>query len=231
MAVGQRTIVAVIPALNEERAVGLVVRALPGCIDHVIVCDNGSTDATADVARAAGAIVVHEPERGYGAACLRALQHAATLRPDVVVFVDADFSDDPSDVERVLVPVAHNTVDLMIGSRTRGSRERGSLTPQQIFGNWLATTLIRLRWGVRFSDLGPMRAIAWQALQQLQMQDRNYGWTVEMQIKAARDGLRCDEVPVSYRRRIGTSKVSGTIKGTIMAGTIILSTIARHAFR
>jgi glycosyltransferase involved in cell wall biosynthesis len=231
MALHGRTVVAILPALNEEQAVGHVVRAMPSCIDHVIVCDNGSTDATASVAREAGAIVVHEAERGYGAACLRAMAHASTLSPDVVIFVDADLSDDPADIQRVLEPVALGTVDLMIGSRTRGARERGALTPQQVFGNWLATTLIRLRWGVRFSDLGPMRAITWAALSALHMRDRTFGWTVEMQIKAVRDGWRCDEIPVSYRRRVGTSKVSGTVKGTIMAGIIILSTIARYAIR
>lgn len=231
MSMHGRTIVAIMPALNEEHAVGLVVRGLPSIVDHVVLCDNGSTDATARVARDAGAIVVHEPIRGYGAACQRALARAAELAPDVVVFIDADFSDDPNDVLHIVHPVAAGEADMVIGSRTRGVREHGSLTPQQVFGNWLATALIHWRWGMRFTDLGPMRAISWQALQDMSMQDMHYGWTVEMQIKAARSKLRCIEIPVSYRRRIGTSKVSGTIKGSVMAGYVILATIARYALR
>lgn len=223
-----RRIIAVIPALNEEQSIGTVIADLPIEIDHVIVGNNGSTDRTAEVARNTGAIVVDESERGYGAACLKALDHARTLLPDVILFIDGDYSDDPSEALNVLEPVCSGTADLCIGSRVLGQRERGALTPQQVFGNWLSTRLIRLFWRVPFTDLGPFRAITWSALQELNMKDRNYGWTVEMQIKAAKRHLRCVEVPVSYRRRIGSSKVSGTVKGSIMAGTIILSTIFRE---
>jgi glycosyltransferase involved in cell wall biosynthesis len=221
----------IIPALNEEASIGHVVGAVREHVPHVVVVDNGSTDATATVAREAGAVVVHQTERGYGAACLRGIEELALDPPDVVLFVDGDFSDHPDDVVDVLAPVFQGTADLVIGSRVSGTRERGSLTPQQVFGNWLATTLIRLRWGVAFTDLGPMRAIRWSTLVAMNMVDRNYGWTVEMQIKAARMQVRSVEVPVRYRRRIGTSKVSGTVKGTIMAGVIILKTIAQHALR
>lgn len=223
-----RRIIAVIPALNEEQSIGKVIADLPSEIDHVIVGNNGSTDRTAEVARNAGAIVVDEPERGYGAACLKALAHVRTLSPDVILFIDGDYSDDPREALNVVEPVCNGSVDLCIGTRVLGQRERGALTPQQVFGNWLSTRLIRLFWRVPFTDLGPFRAITWPALQILNMNDRNYGWTVEMQIKAAKHHLRCVEVPVSYRRRIGTSKVSGTVKGSIMAGTIILSTIFRE---
>lgn len=231
MALHSRSVVVIVPALNEEQSVGLVIDAMPGFIDHVIVVDNGSTDATANIALAHGAHVCSEPRRGYGQACLAGIEFAATLQPDIIVFADADFSDNPLDIERVATPVSRDEADLVIGSRLRGSRERGSLTPPQVFGNWLATRLIRVFWGERFTDLGPLRAIRWDALQQMKMADTTYGWTVEMQIKAARMHLRCVEVPVDYRRRIGTSKISGTVKGTILAGTKILSTIARNVFR
>ncbi|RPI67342.1 MAG: glycosyltransferase [Ignavibacteriae bacterium] len=231
MSLHGRRIVAIIPALNEEASIGKVIADLPPIVDAVIVGNNGSTDATADVARQAGAIVVDEPERGYGAACLRALEKAQTLSPDVILFIDGDHSDDPREASLVLEPVCSGAFDLCIGSRVLGEREPGSLTPQQIFGNWLSTRLIALFWTTSFSDLGPFRAITWEALQRMQMQDRNYGWTVEMQIKAAQLMMRCTEVPVSYRRRIGISKVSGTVKGSVMAGVIILSTIFRSVAR
>lgn len=222
-----RRIAVVIPALNEERAIGRVVTDLPAFVDRVIVADNGSTDQTAAVARAAGALVVAEPERGYGAACLAALAHIGDA--DIVVFMDGDYSDHADDMQALVGPIASGDADMVIGSRVLGHREAGSLTPQQQFGNWLATTLIRLLWGVSYTDLGPYRAISTAALARLGMADRNYGWTVEMQIRAAVAGLRTLEVPVSYRRRIGQSKVSGTVKGTIMAGIKILAVIGRFA--
>ncbi|MDZ4745480.1 MAG: glycosyltransferase family 2 protein [bacterium] len=231
MALNARNVIVIIPALNEVESVGLVVDAMPAFIDHIIVVDNGSTDATADVARSRGAHVCVEPRRGYGQACLSGIAYAEHLLPDIIVFADADFSDNPLDIIRIVTPVSIDEADMVIGSRVRGSRERGSLTPQQVFGNWLATRLIRLFWRERFTDLGPLRAIRWTVLRQLNMQDTTYGWTVEMQIKAARMRVRCLEVPVDYRRRIGTSKISGTFKGTVLAGTKILSTIARNVFR
>jgi glycosyltransferase involved in cell wall biosynthesis len=224
-----RRIAVVIPALDEERAIGRVLADLPAFVDCVIVADNGSADRTADVARAHGAIVVLEPERGYGAACLAALREIGDA--DIVVFMDGDYSDHAADMIGLVTPIAAGGADMVIGSRVLGESEAGALTPQQRFGNWLATRLIRLIWGARYTDLGPYRAISREALSRLGMTDRNYGWTVEMQIRAAVAGLRISEVPVSYRRRIGQSKVSGTVKGTIMAGIKILSVIGRFALR
>jgi glycosyltransferase involved in cell wall biosynthesis len=223
-------VVAIIPALNEEESIGLVLDAIPpGRVDAVIVADNGSADRTADVAREGGATVVFESERGYGAACLRALEAARELAPEVVVFLDADFADDPRELPSLVDPILLGQCDLVIGSRTLGRADRradrGALTPHARFGNWLATTLIRRRWGVRYTDLGPFRAVRWTSLERMQMRDRNFGWTVEMQIKAARLGLRVLEVPVSYRARIGESKISGTIVGSFKAGAKILWTI------
>lgn len=228
MRLGQK-IAVVIPALNEERAIGHVVADIPAWVDRIIVADNGSRDRTAEVARAAGATVVHEPRPGYGAACLKGI--AAAGDATIIVFVDGDYSDHPEDMHTLVDPIAADGVDMVIGSRAIGEREAGSLTPQQLFGNWLATRLIRLIWGVRFTDLGPFRAIRTRALSSLDMRDQTYGWTVEMQIKAAMVGLTSLEVPVRYRRRIGVSKVSGTIKGTVLAGWKILSTIALYGLR
>lgn len=224
-----KTVGVVIPALNEEAAIGKVLAEIPAWVDTVVVADNGSHDRTAEVACQGGAIVVREPEPGYGAACLAGLtyvQHA-----DIVVFLDGDHSDYPEDMADLVDPIASGQCDLVLGSRIMGQREKGSLTPQQHFGNWLATSLIRLIWGAQYTDLGPFRAIERSALRRLAMADRNYGWTVEMQVKAAEIGLRSREVPVRYRRRIGVSKVSGTITGSIKAGIKILSVIGRHALR
>ncbi|MCA8922886.1 MAG: glycosyltransferase family 2 protein [Planctomycetes bacterium] len=224
-------VVVVIPALDEEASLGLVLDAIPRSVEAVVVCDNGSRDRTAEVARARGAIVVHEPQRGYGAACLRALE-AVRQRPegppDVVCFLDADFSDYPEDLPRLIEPIASGDADLVLGSRMLLPEARAALLPQARFGNQLATCLIRLLWGARFTDLGPFRAIRWDVLEQVELRDPNYGWTVELQIKAARRGLRALEVPVRYRRRVGTSKITGTLRGTLGAGTKILTTIGRH---
>jgi glycosyltransferase involved in cell wall biosynthesis len=219
----------VIPALDEEHALPRVLREIPRPpVRRVVVADNGSRDRTAEVARAEGAEVVHEPRRGYGAACLRALAHLAADPPDVVVFVDGDHSDHPAELPSLLTPIDRGEADLVIGSRTLGRAERGSLTPQQRVGNAVACVALSRLYGARYTDLGPFRAIRWEALLGLDMRDRDYGWTVEMQIKAARARLRHAEVPVSYRRRIGASKVSGTLRGTIGASHKILWTLARH---
>jgi glycosyltransferase involved in cell wall biosynthesis len=218
----------VIPALNEQESIGRVVTALTDPrIRRVIVADNGSADATAQVARQAGAIVVSEPRRGYGSACLRALKEVALNPPDAVLFVDGDFSDDPSEAG-LLLDALQAGHDLVIGSRVRHAQP-GALTPHARFGNWLATGLVRRIWGARFTDLGPFRAVRWSALQRLKMNDPDFGWTIEMQVKAAQVGLRCTEVDVSYRPRIGRSKVSGTIVGSVRAGEKILRTIALQA--
>jgi glycosyltransferase involved in cell wall biosynthesis len=223
-------IAVVIPALNEEQAIGYVLDELPKeKIEQIIVADNGSTDKTAEVARRKGADVVFEPVRGYGAACLRGLSR---LRDDidVVVFLDGDYSDYPEELSLIVEPILNNRADMVIGSRSRGEHERGSLTPQQVFGNWLATRLIKILWGFDYSDLGPFRAIRAESLKQLQMRDNNFGWTVEMQIKAVKQRLRIEEVPVRYKKRRGQSKVSGTISGSLKAGFKILYLIAKYGF-
>lgn len=221
-------IAVVIPAYNEEEAIGRVLQAIPaGHVQQVVVADNGSTDTTAQKARDAGATVVYEGRRGYGQACLSGL--AAVEDADIIVFLDGDYSDYPEELPALVGPIAAGEADLVIGSRVLGQSEAGALMPQQRFGNWLATRLIRLFFGVGYTDLGPFRAIEAGALKRLKMADRDYGWTVEMQVKAARLGLRTQEVPVRYRRRIGVSKVSGTLVGSLRAGYKILLTIFRYA--
>ncbi len=223
----------VIPAFNEEASLPLVLAAIPRPpVRRVVVTDNRSTDATARVAAAGGAVVVSEPRPGYGSACLRAL---AWLRendpPDVVVFLDADFSDHPEELPAVAAPVVSGEADLAIGSRVLGRRERGALLPQARAGNLVACLLIRLLYGHRFTDLGPFRAIRWEALERLRMRDRDFGWTAEMQVKALRSGLAVTEVPVSYRKRVGVSKITGTLRGTVLAGYKILATVLRYSGR
>jgi glycosyltransferase involved in cell wall biosynthesis len=221
----------IIPALDEESALPRVLREIPHPpVRRVVVADNGSTDHTAAVARANGAEVVHEPERGYGAACLRAIEHLAADPPDIVVFLDGDYSDHPAELSRLIDPILAGDAELVIGSRARGRRERGALSPQQRVGNAIACRGLQLLYGVRYTDLGPFRAIRWDSLLALQMEDRNYGWTVEMQIKAAQRNVKHLEVPVSYRPRIGASKVSGTIRGSVSAGAKILWLLGRHAW-
>jgi glycosyltransferase involved in cell wall biosynthesis len=217
----------VIPALNEERAISRVVGAIPRWVDEIVVVDNGSSDQTATVARSAGAKVVAETERGYGAACLAGV--AALNATDIVVFLDGDFSDDPSEMHALVDPIVKGEADLVVGSRRLGNCAPGALTPQQRFGNWLACRLIHVIWRVAWTDLGPFRAIRRTALDELEMRDRRYGWTVEMQLKAARHRLRSAEAPVSYRRRIGVSKISGTLGGSIKAGATILRLVVTSA--
>ena len=218
----------IIPALNEAESIGLVLNRLPsGLFFQIIVVDNGSDDRTSEVAQAAGAEVVREPRRGYGQACLTGLAH---LAPEIraVAFMDADLSDDPADLEQLVRLFEEGKWDMIIGSRVLGSPEPGSLTPLQRFGNWLTTLLIRKLWHVSFTDLGPMRILSRQALSRLNLQDRDFGWNVEMQAKAARLRLRLKETPVKYsRRRLGKSKISGTLRGSLRAGAKILLTVYR----
>jgi len=223
----------IMPARDEEASIGLVIDEIPRCLDaRVIVCDNGSRDATSSVAESRGARVVRETVPGYGRACLRALAALPgdARAEDVIVFIDADHSDYAEEMPRLIEPIESGRSDLVIGSRVSGRAERGALTPQQRCGNAVACVAIRALFGHRYTDLGPFRAIRKDALDRLDMRDQTWGWTVEMQVKALQRGLRVEEVPVSYRRRIGRSKISGTISGSIRAGWKILSTIARLRF-
>ena len=231
----------VIPARDEERSIGSVVaemRAQPlarAALAEVVVVDNGSRDATAARARQSGAWVVSEPRAGYGRACLAGVAALAADPPEVVAFADADASDDPADLPALLAPILDGRAELVIGSRRLGQLagrvEPGALLPQARWGNALACSLMRLRWGARFTDLGPFRAIRWDTLQRLGMRDPTFGWTVEMQVRALRAGVRWAEVPVAYRRRVGRSKISGTVNGTVRAGAKILWTVGAHAAR
>lgn len=225
----EQTIGVVIPTLNEEQAIASVLRDIPDWVDTVVVADNGSSDQTQTIARRHGAVVVVEPDRGYGAACQKGI--AAVGNHDVIVFLDGDYSDHPQDMSLLVDPITDGTAELVIGSRIEASRDTGALTLHQRFGNWLACCLISQLFGVSYTDLGPFRAIRSQALTRLKMQDRAYGWTVEMQIRAARHGLCIKEVPVRYRPRIGVSKISGTIRGSLRAGTTILRIIGRSALQ
>ncbi|MGF1469407.1 MAG: glycosyltransferase family 2 protein [Sandaracinaceae bacterium] len=220
----------VIPALDEEEALPLVLGAIPRPpVRRVVVVDNGSRDGTARVAQAAGAEVVHEGRRGYGAACQRGLDHLRADPPDVVVFLDGDHSDHPEELPRLLAPISTGEADLVVGSRTRGEAEDGSLSVPQRVGNGIACLALWALYRADYTDLGPFRAIRWSVLEGLGMRDRDYGWTVEMQVRAARRGVPFAEVPVSYRRRRnGRSKVSGTLRGTLGASRKILWTLARH---
>lgn len=221
----------IIPAFNEENGIGEVIREIPkDLVSEIVVVNNASTDNTEKIAAAEGATVLREPVAGYGRACLKGIDYLkrSASPPDIVVFLDADHSDYPEEMVFLVEPIEQNLADLVIGSRALGIKESGSMTPQQVFGNWLATRLLRFLYGVRFTDLGPFRAIRFDALLSLGMHDTTYGWTVEMQLKAARLGLRCTEVPVRYRRRIGFSKISGTLQGTLMAGYKIITTIFKY---
>ncbi len=228
----QGGVAVVIPALNEEQSIPFVLGGLPSAwVDTVLVVDNGSSDRTTEVARAHGAEVVVEPRRGYGSACLRGLTALAGRPggpPSVVVFLDADYSDHPEELPFLVQPLLDGDCDFVLGSRLAGRREPGAMPLQSVWGNRFACFLMRRLFGVNYTDLGPFRAIHWEALHGLGMCDRDFGWTIEMQIKAARHGLRIREIPVAYRRRVGRSKISGTVRGTILAGSKILLTIARY---
>ncbi len=220
----------IIPALNEEESIGEVLNDIPGeIVEEVIVVDNGSSDNTVTVAKDLGASVVQEPLKGYGAACLRGIS-MLKQDTDIVVFLDADYSDYPQDLHTVVKPIIDDNAEMVIGSRMSGIREKGALLPQAIFGNKLATFLIRIFWGFKYTDLGPFRAIKYKDLLALNMIDKNFGWTVEMQIKALKKGLRIVEVPVRYRKRIGKSKITGTFSGTVRAGVKIIYTIFKYGF-
>ncbi len=227
------SVTVIIPALNEQRSLPLVLADLPA-VGRVIVVDNGSTDDTANVARTAGATVVSESQRGYGAACLRGLAairesiNAGGLAPRVVVFLDADYSDHPNLLPQLVEPIFAGRADMVLGSRLLGQREKGAMPPQSVYGNKLACFLMRALFRARYTDLGPFRTIDYDRLCALQMADENFGWTIEMQIKATQAGLRSMEIPVPYRHRVGVSKISGTLSGTVKAGTKILYTVAKY---
>lgn len=223
----------IIPAHNEAKSIGKVVRDIPGSVDEIIVISNRSTDTTREEAGKAGATVLEESVKGYGQACLRGMTYISGLEttPDIIVFLDGDYSDYPEELDSLIAPIIHDDVDLVIGARVPELREKGAMTTPQIFGNSLATFLMKTMFQARFSDLGPFRAIKYQQLLALEMQDKTYGWTVEMQLKALKKDYTYTEVPVRYRNRIGTSKVSGTVKGAFMAGVKILTWIFKYSFK
>jgi glycosyltransferase involved in cell wall biosynthesis len=223
----------IIPAFNEAESIGLVVNDIPDSVSEVIVVSNGSTDRTEERAASAGATVLTEIRKGYGYACLRGIEYLleSGSAPDILVFLDGDYSDYPEQLDEIVAPIISGEVDFVVGARVAGLREEGSMTGPQIFGNWLATTLMRWMFGSRFTDLGPFRAIRFSTLQELQMEDKTYGWTVEMQLKALRQKVKYAEIPVKYRNRIGVSKVSGTLKGAIFAGVKILGWIFKYSLK
>lgn len=220
----------IIPAYNEEKSIPKVIAEIPKFVRHIVVANNNSTDQTGKVAEAAGARVVFEAQKGYGKACLTAMDwiKKQEIQPDIVVFLDGDYSDYPEEMKDLVQPILDGKADMVIGSRALGQREIGSMTFPQVFGNWLATKMMKYMQGAKFSDLGPFRAIVWKKLLDINMVDQNFGWTIEMQIKAHKAGLRYTEVPVNYRKRIGVSKVSGTVKGVIGAGYKIIFTIFKY---
>jgi glycosyltransferase involved in cell wall biosynthesis len=226
-------ITVIIPAYNEELAIGNVIQEIPKIVSEIIVINNNSTDNTEKVALKNGATVLSEKRKGYGLACLKGLEYISTLKtkPDIIVFLDGDYSDYPEELEKLITPIINNKVDFVIGSRTKNLREKGSMTPQQVFGNRLATFLMKLFFNSKFTDLGPFRAIKYDRLLDLKMQDKTYGWTVEMQLKILKKNIPYTEIPVRYKNRIGVSKVSGTVKGTVMAGIKIIGWILKYVFK
>lgn len=223
----------IIPALNESAAISKVIGDIPDFVQEIIVVDNGSTDTTAEMAKNAGATVLHESKKGYGHACLKGLDYLKNLdkKTDIVVFLDGDYSDYPEQMSDVIAPITDNNMDFVLGSRKKNLSEKGAMQPQQRFGNWLATRLMTLFFNSKFTDLGPFRAIKYEVLDSLDMRDQTYGWTVEMQLKILKQKFTYCEIPVKYRNRIGVSKVSGTLKGTIFAGVKILSWIFKYSFK
>ena len=229
----QPKIIVIIPAYNEANSIALVIKEIPTIVSQTIVVNNASTDATQKVAENAGATVLTESKMGYGYACLRGLAYVAKqeILPDIIVFLDGDYSDYPEQLTQIVAPIINQDYDMVIGARIKEQREKGSMTPQQVFGNSLACWLMKLLFKANYTDLGPFRAIKYKSLLSLNMQDTTYGWTVEMQLKALRKGLKYKEVSVKYKKRIGVSKVSGTLKGTIFAGVKILSWIFKYSFK
>lgn len=233
-----KKIYVIIPAYNEENSIAHVIQDIPSIVHEVIVISNNSTDNTEVNAKNAGATVLQEDRKGYGFACLKGMDYIAStslsdpsLKPDIIVFLDGDYSDYPEQLTEIIAPILNNTADFVIGSRVKKFREKGAMTPQQIFGNWLACFLMTLFFRAKFTDLGPFRAIKYQRLMELNMEDKTYGWTVEMQLKVLKKKISYVEIPVKYRNRIGVSKVSGTVKGSIFAGIKILSWIFKYSFK
>lgn len=223
----------IIPAYNEAGSIALVINDIPKSVDEVIVVNNNSTDDTEKNAENAGATVLNETNKGYGYACLKGMNYIASQKekPNIIVFLDGDYSDYPEELTKIVAPIINDNIDIVIGARVKKYRETGSMTMPQIFGNWLATSLMRIFFGAKFTDLGPFRAIKYQKLLALNMEDKTYGWTVEMQLKALKQKLTYIEVPINYRNRIGVSKVSGTIKGAIFAGVKILGWIFKYSIK
>jgi glycosyltransferase involved in cell wall biosynthesis len=223
----------IIPAYNEQNSITNVINDIPDFVDEIIVINNNSTDNTLDNAKQAGATVLTETQKGYGYACLKGMDYISkqNVKPDIIVFLDGDYSDFPEELTKIIKPILDDNIDFVIGARVKKLREAGSMTPQQIFGNWLATFLINLLFNAKFTDLGPFRAITYDRLLALNMEDKTYGWTVEMQLKALKQKLSYIEIPVNYRNRIGTSKVSGTLKGSVMAGIKILTWIFKYSIK
>ncbi|MDG4714867.1 glycosyltransferase family 2 protein [Winogradskyella marincola] len=228
-------IVVIIPAYNEEASIPYVIKEIPSIVDEIIVVSNNSTDNTEENARQAGATVLVEPNKGYGYACLKGMDYVASFKkneqPDIVVFLDGDYSDYPEELTKIVQPIIEENIDFVVGARVKTLREEGSMTGPQIFGNWLATNLMHLFFRSKFTDLGPFRAIKYEKLLALKMEDKTYGWTVEMQLKALKQKLSYKEIPVKYKNRIGVSKVSGTVKGAIFAGVKILTWIFKYSFK
>jgi glycosyltransferase involved in cell wall biosynthesis len=223
----------IIPAYNEADSIAHVVNELPKSVSEVIVVNNNSSDNTVKNAETAGATVITELRKGYGYACLKGLEYVASKskQPDIIVFIDGDYSDYPEELDKVVAPILEDDIDFVVGARSKNLREEGAMTPQQVFGNWLATFLMRLFFGANFTDLGPFRAIKYDKLKELNMEDKTYGWTVEMQLKILKKKMTYTEVPVRYKRRIGISKVSGTVKGSIFAGIKILGWIFKYSIK
>ncbi|TVZ56819.1 glycosyltransferase involved in cell wall biosynthesis [Lutibacter sp. Hel_I_33_5] len=225
----------IIPAYNEQDSIANVINDIPSIVDEIIVISNNSTDKTEENAQNAGATVLSENRKGYGYACLKGMDYIArndsSQHPDIIVFLDGDYSDYPEQLTELVSPIIKKDIDFVIGSRVKRLRESNSMTPQQVFGNWLATFLMKLFFGAKFTDLGPFRAIKYNKLIALNMEDKTYGWTVEMQLKVLKQKMTYKEIPVKYRNRIGVSKVSGTVKGTIFAGIKILSWIFKYSFK